>query len=465
MNNLQKMLKIRGGAVLALVSLIAVPALAGLDTNAVPQGVRLRGRLHMNGASTALMWWAFDNASKGGWDGTSIDGKYLFDVGSPKTVKQLGLVLNGTPWPARRANSFTVYGSNDTNDFSTVVFLGNGKIETALVYDGVTTNLFTREDAATTAYRYYQLVETTDTYGYLSYHLLFLSDDFQITQDEPNVLSSSTAGGDDSASGVKFTGEVARLPNGGTGKVKLVVAAKDHDYDYAAWKADATCREFTAETELAEGESYTLYATGLTRGRWYGRVFLEQDTTLTASQYSSEFFVGTSEYIMPIYFANHNNYAAVHQAYDGNVSTSTDGGSRSTTARIIAEVNASNRDIVMIRYWAASSTQWTDVDSFGTGCICVSSEAADFGELTEWNKVTGRTMYLASNDPTADWTPVYYFNQADLWKHFTDRYIEIPVTIPRDTKYIAFRMGGQFHMKELEFRTLPHPMGLMVFIR
>jgi len=432
-----------------IVATAVMLAMFGWADEVGPVGVQLRGMMTFNGTALANRtaygnnWFPFDDSAANCTAEWGYAGPYVFDAGSPKVVKRAGLVLRNSSYGQNRAKSWSWYGSNDRNNLKSELLGSNNGTVLAI---GNVTNWFA--NASSTAYRYYAWYPGNDYR--MNYHVFYFSDDVQIVQNRTEVFNGATVADAGFADGPKFSGAVRYLPDGGTAEVVVLVAKADHDNDYAAWIADATCVSCAAG-DVAQGGTWAVQAGGLAPGRWYGRAFALYGGQKVASQTSVGFAIGTSAHTMTAYFQSSSSGTAAWQCYDGNLSTLPDTGGDNW---IVFANDNPDVELVGVRLWPRADG-WFYQGAFAA--FAVTTNAGDFGVVTDNTSCSTRTLKWAEKDPTGDWTQILRMQEADMFLSATRTggYYEMPMTLPyRHVTYLKmYNVKYNFH--DVEFRTLP----------
>ena len=417
------------------------------------RGMPLRGMVIVPSNTVQLDAWNSFSSAVTGWAWTDAGGVagYIYDVGSPRFVNTLGIIVRDKF--ADRGAKLRVYGSNDGTNFSGLIF---SAADTPLSTGTAVTNYLAREDSPAPAYRYYKA--TGD--GCFDVHLLFFSDEAQLTQDRYSLWPNKTLGEADPETH-HLTGKVTYLPSGGGAEVEVLVAATDHGGDYDAWKADPTVKTVSAGP-YAQGEAWCADVTGLSTGKWYARAFAAYGDKHVSAQTTVTLLSGSQAYYPPMYHLK--SAYNVYLAYNGNTSDiGNDDGSLKFAYFSMGEPFVDN-EIVTIRYWFRSDTYASRVNN--SYFQATASADLDFGDVIRDAADTAREVYSTTKEPNPSWTMISRLSDLDYWEKGPSAYYELPVSnLPRFAQYI--RLGGSswwYNWAEVEFRTVPRgpmPMATM----
>ena len=422
---------------------LAVTAAAGArPLLAEDYGVAMRYLMTMRPADRLNSdGWRIFNDTVSGWPQMSFTKGdcFIVDVGSPHVVSALGVIpYNGAYGGIARAKDLNVYGSNDTNDFSTLVFA----TEQTTTTEGVV-NYFPNRTGET-AYRYYKVTCSLSA----NLNLKFFSKDLQVSQERSETFVKNALGDCERTDGTLFTGTLLCLPDGGTASAELLVARTDHDDDYDAWIADATLVRRTVGG-LAQGDTYELHADGLAAGRWHGRVFAVSGSKKVASQCTSHFAVGTSAYWPTAYV----NSTTAFGWYDGNLNTM--GNSAQGALGIVFALTNIDVEVVGYRIWPYGG-DGLEKSTFN-GRFCASDTKGDFGAVTESSN-KARPISFVTQLPVDDWRQIHRLQDLDLFVYSKISYCESSLDFPMShPRYLRLENTQRYLWSEIEFRTLPRP--------
>jgi len=421
-----------------------------------PAGARLRGFVSVASRPNKYTIWTPFNSSSTTWTDAGTNAEILYDVGTPHALSGLGFVPRNDSNTSiqSRCKNMKVYGmTNRTDSVSKGTLLfnsGNGPWTLGNVVNWLDAQ------AELKPYRYYKITCNANP----NFHVQFYSDDPMITQNRCTAWDWTKPAAADSTRGVEFTGSVVWLPDGGTADVQLMVARSDHDDDFAAWTADATRRTFSV-SGLAQDSTYKFhtnderaYGEALENGRWFARVFLIYGGKQIASNRSTEFVVGSSDYIPVSYFAQGQG-SQVASTYDGTYNNFPD--KNLSPCRVIWALEDVDRELVAIRFWPRGNQ-----DQNGR-CLptrfLTSPSVGSLGAVTYIKTVNDHVINDAELDPVSDWKLLTQMTEQDLYVYKApETYFEIPVTLPdRHTRYIKMDGFSYYNISEVAFRTLPRP--------
>ena len=418
-------------------------------------GTRIRGLVSLPGTAIFKdLWKVFDSQTPKASDAWSNWGNdsalnydTTYDVGAPHVV-QVGFIVRDN-FGVSRSKGIKVYGKNAPDGEETLLYTTPAA---GFTTTGAAVTNFADRVAGTesSAFRYYRITPNTDD-KHPNYHVLFFSDDMQVMQKCATCDSTKL---NTELEAPKFTGKVVHLPNGGTATVKLMVAPTDHDYDLAAWEADPNVHAYTYDGEVAAGESFTLFATGLSAGRWYGRVFAIQGDKSVASQCTADFAFGTSSYWPTAYLPS--NATGNKACSDGVLGSHPD--SNTSPQWAIYETDNPDVEIVGFRYWTRTDISWAYRS--WQAQLQMATNRGDFGATSVESTVKARVLKYAELKPAVTWTQVCKLGEADLYDCDSSRYyIEYPLHLPaRHVRYLCLQGVENFNWRELELRTLPRPV-------
>lgn len=103
-----------------------------------------------------------------------------------------------------------------------------------------------------------------------------------------------------------------------------------------------------------------------------------------------------------------------------------------------------------------------------SGRLRVTDDEGDMGEVTDYTDITARSLHYAEKEPeNVTWKDCLRLQELDF---YADRkegyYAEYPVTIPvRHPTYICFDNFDYYQFREVEFRTLPRKVSLIISVR